>query len=190
MLVLASSSPRRRQLLEMLGIPHVVDPADVREEPEPGEPPERFATRLAREKALQVAARHAGGLVLGADTVVVLGARLLGKPASPADAARMLRELSGREHRVFTAVALARDRDLHERCDVTRVWFRQLTAEMIAAYVATGEPLDKAGAYGVQGYGAVLVERIEGDFFSVMGLPVRLVVELLELAGAPYRFTR
>ncbi len=190
MLVLASSSPRRRQLLEMLGIPHLVDPSDVSEEPESGEPPERFAERLAREKALQVAARHPGAPVLGADTVVVLGQRVLGKPISPADATRMLTELSGCEHRVVTAVALARDREVRDRCDVTRVWFRPLTAEMISAYVATGEPLDKAGAYGVQGYGAVLVERIEGDFFGVMGLPVRLVVELLESAGLPYRFTR
>ena len=190
MLVLASSSPRRRQLLEMLGIPHRVDPSDVPEVPEPGEPAERFAVRLAREKALQVAARHPGTPVLGADTVVVLGPRLLGKPGSAADAMRMLHELSGREHRVVTAVALALDREVRDGCDVTRVWFRPLTAEMIEAYVATGEPLDKAGAYGVQGYGAVLVERIEGDFFGVMGLPVRLVIELLEAAGLPYRFTR
>lgn len=174
----------------MMGLQHLVDPADVPEEPQPGEPARELATRLAREKALQVAARHPGALVLGADTVVALGERLLGKPDSPADAARMLAELSGREHQVVTAVALARGSDLQERCDVTRVWFRPITAEMIAAYVATGQPLDKAGAYGVQGYGAVLVERIEGDFFSVMGLPVRLVVELLETAGAPYRFTR
>ena len=190
MLVLASSSPRRRQLLEMLGIPHLVDPADLPEDAEPGESAEQVAVRLAREKALQVAARHPGARVLGADTVVALGTRLLGKPSSPADATRMLAELSGREHRVVTAVALACDGGVQERHDVTGVWFRPLSAEWIAAYVATGEPMDKAGAYGVQGYGAVLVERIEGDFFSVMGLPVRLVVELLELAGAPYRFTR
>lgn len=190
MLVLASSSPRRRQLLEMLGIPHQVDPSDVPEVRELGEPAERMAARLAREKALQVAVRHPGTPVLGADTIVMLGHRLLGKPASAADAARMLHQLSGREHRVVTAVALARDGDARVRCDTTRVWFRRLTADVIDAYVATGEPLDKAGAYGVQGYGAVLVERVEGDFFSVMGLPVRLVVELLEEAGLPYRFTR
>ena len=174
----------------MLGIPHLVDPSDIPEDPEPGESGEQVAARLAREKALQVAARHPGARVLGADTVVALGDRLLAKPGSPADAARMLAELSGREHRVVTAVALAYEGKVQERHDVTRVWFRPLSAEWITAYVATGEPMDKAGAYGVQGYGAVLVERIEGDFFSVMGLPVRLVVELLELAGAPYRFTR
>ncbi|MBI2401434.1 MAG: septum formation inhibitor Maf [Gemmatimonadetes bacterium] len=189
-MILASASPRRRQLLEMLGIPHRVDPSDLPEVPDSGELPERFAVRLAREKALQVAARHPGAPVLGADTVVVLGQQLMGKPASPADAARILEQLSGRDHRVVTAVALALDREVRDRCDVTRVWFRPLTTEMIEAYIATGEPLDKAGAYGVQGYGAVLVERIEGDFFSVMGLPVRLVIELLESAGLPYRFTR
>jgi septum formation protein len=189
-LILASRSPRRRQLLEMLGIAHDVDPADVPEDPAPGEAGEALAIRLAREKAVQVAARHPGELVLGADTVVALGDRLLGKPASPAEAARMLGVLSGREHRVVTAVALARDGAVAERHDVTRVWFRPLTAAAIAAYVATGESLDKAGAYGVQGYGAALVERIEGDFFGVMGLPVRLVVELLEAAGRPYRFSR
>lgn len=174
----------------MLGIPHEVDPSDVPEVRELGEPAERMAARLAREKALQVAARHPGMPVLGADTVVELGHRLLGKPASPDDAARMLSELSGREHRVVTAVALARDGDARVRCDVTRVWFRPLPPDLIEAYVATGEPLDKAGAYGVQGYGAVLVERIEGDFFSVMGLPLRLVVELLDAAGLRYRFTQ
>jgi septum formation protein len=189
-IVLASASPRRRQLLEMLGIAHRVDAPDLPEEPEPGEEPEAMAVRLAREKALRVASRHRGQPVLGADTVVVLEDRVLGKPGSPEEAERMLRWLSGREHRVITAVALARDGEVRHRCDVTRVWFRPLSAGLIADYVATGEPMDKAGAYGVQGYGAVLVERIEGDFFSVMGLPLRLVVELLEEAGMPYRFTR
>lgn len=190
MIVLASRSPRRRQLLEMLGIEHVVDPADVTERAEPGELPETLAVRLAREKALQVAARHPGRHVLGADTVVVLDRRMLGKPGSPAEAAEMLAQLSGREHRVVTAVALARDGVAEERCDVTRVWCRPLSRELIEAYVATGDPLDKAGAYGVQGYGAVLIRRIDGDFFGVMGLPVRLVIELVEAAGMPYRFTR
>jgi len=190
MLILASRSPRRRQLLEMLGITHEVDPADVPEDPAPAEAGAALAIRLARAKAVQVSGRHPGELVLGADTVVALDERLLGKPASPGEAARMLGELSGREHRVITAVALVQDGKVAERHDVTRVWFRPLTTAAIAAYVATGESLDKAGAYGVQGYGAALVERIEGDFFSVMGLPVRLVVELLEAAGRPYRFSR
>lgn len=174
----------------MLGIAFTVDPPNTPERAEPGELPEMLAVRLAREKALAVARRHPGVPVLGADTVVVLDHRVLGKPATPADAAKMLAELAGRDHRVVTAVALARDGTAEERYDATRVWFRPLTPELIAAYVATGEPMDKAGAYGVQGYGAVLVQRIEGDFFSVMGLPLRLVVELLEAAGLPYRFTR
>lgn len=174
----------------MLGIPHVVDPADIEEVQHPGESPEAFASRVAREKAEQVARRHRGHAVLGADTVVVVDSVTLGKPVSPEDAAGMLERLAGREHRVVTAVALAHEGRVHERRDVTRVWFRPLTLDDIQAYVASGEPLDKAGAYGVQGKGSVLVERIEGDFFSVMGLPVRLVVELLAAAGLRYSFTR
>jgi septum formation protein len=190
MIVLASSSPRRHQLLEMLGMVHVVDPPDINEEVVPGEPAEALAVRLAREKAATVAERHPGQVVLSADTLVVLGAEILGKPSSPSDAAAMLRRLAGNEHRVVTAVAVAKDGGVWDRCDVTRVWFRPLSEEIIEAYVATGESLDKAGSYGVQGYGAVLVDRIEGDYFGVMGLPLRLVVELLEELGLPYRFTR
>jgi septum formation protein len=191
MIILASGSPRRHQLLEMLGIPHSVDPAEVAERQEPGELPETMAVRLARLKASTALARHPDHPVLGADTVVVLDRDVLGKPTDPDDAIRMLKRLSGREHRVVTAVAMAVPGGVvHERFDVTRVWFRPLSPEWIRAYVATGEPLDKAGSYGVQGYGAVLVDRVEGDFFSVMGLPLRLVVELLQAAGQPYRFTR
>ena len=190
MIVLASASPRRHELLSMLGIPHIVDPAHVDESVKPGEAPEALARRLAREKAITVARRHSDVPALGADTIVVLGDRVLNKPESPAEAVAMLTDLAGREHTVITAVALAMAHTLWEGCDVTRVRFRPLSAEMISAYVATGEPLDKAGAYGVQGYGAALVERIEGDFFGVMGLPVRVVLQLLEDAGMPYRFTR
>lgn len=191
MIILASASPRRRLLLEMLGIPHEVVPADVPETPQPGELPESMAVRLAKEKALAVARVRPGMPVLGADTVVVVDQDLLGKPANTLDACRMLERLSGRAHRVVTAVALVGpDGSVHERYDTTQVWFRTLSPDMIEAYVATGEPLDKAGSYGVQGYGAVLVERVDGDFFSVMGLPLRLVIELLEVVGLPYRFTR
>ncbi len=189
-LVLASGSPRRHQLLEMLGIPHDVDPADLSEDALPGEPVEAVAVRLARAKARQVAARRPGRWVLAADTLVALDDRVLGKPASADEAADMLTALAGREHRVVTAVALVRGAETHERHDVTRVRFRPLSPREIRSYVATGEPLDKAGAYGVQGYGAALVERIEGDFFGVMGLPLRLVLDLLALAGRPYDFTR
>ena len=190
MIVLASRSPRRHQLLEMLGIEHVIDPADIDEDIRSGESAEELAVRLAKEKATAVAFRHPGQVVLSADTLVVLGSEILGKPSSSRDADWMIRKLAGREHRVVTAVAVAKNGELLDRCDVTRVWFRSLSDEVIQAYVATGESLDKAGSYGVQGYGAVLVERIDGDFFSVMGLPLRLVVELLEEVGAPYRFTR
>jgi septum formation protein len=189
-IVLASSSPRRHQLLDMLGIRHEIDPAHIDEEPRVGEQPESLASRLAREKARAVSARHPGRWILGADTIVVVDEDVLNKPVDPADAERMLGRLAGRDHRVITAVALARDGALHEERDITRVWFRPLTPELIRAYVATGEPLDKAGAYGVQAAGAALVERIEGDFFGVMGLPLRLVVDLLGRAGMPYNFTR
>lgn len=190
MIVLASSSPRRHLLLEMLGIAHIVDPADINEDVADGETAEVLAVRLAREKATIVAKRHPGQVVLSADTLVVLGSDILGKPSSAVDAAAMLRRLSGNEHRVVSAVAVATNDGVWDRCDVTHVWFRPLSEEIIGAYVETGESLDKAGSYGVQGYGAVLVDRIEGDYFGVMGLPLRLVVELLEEVGRPYRFTR
>lgn len=188
MIVLASGSPRRRELLDMLGLAYVIDAPRIDERHEPAELPEAFTVRLAREKALVVAARHPDALVLGADTVVVLDGEILGKPASSADAEKMLAKLAGREHRVITAVALVSDGDVEERYDVTRVWFRKLTDERIRDYVATGEPLDKAGSYAAQGFGAALIERIDGDFFTVMGFPVRLVIDLLESVGVQYRF--
>ena len=177
-------------MLAMLGIPHDVDPADVDESPLAGEAAEALAGRLAREKALTVARRRAGRWVLGADTLVVVEGEVLGKPHTGGEAEAMLGRLAGRHHDVVTAVALARDGVVHQARDMTRVWFRPLARDLIQAYVATGEPLDKAGAYGVQGYGAALVERIEGDFFGVMGLPLRLVVDLLGAAGMRYSFTR
>jgi septum formation protein len=183
-LTLASGSPRRRQLLEMLGIPLRVVPSNIPEVRRPAETPVDYVERLAREKALSVP----GGLVLGADTTVVVRDEVLEKPADPADALRMLRKLQGRTHQVVTSVALVASEAVHQATDVTSVVFRRLSDELLEAYVATGEPMDKAGAYGIQGYGAALVERIEGDFFSVMGLPVRLVLELLERAGHGYRF--
>ena len=183
-LTLASSSPRRRQLLEMLGIPVRVVPANIVEERRPVETPVDYVERLAREKALSVRGR----LVLGADTTVVLRDEVLEKPADEADALRMLRKLQGRTHQVVTSVALVSGERVHQATDVTNVAFRRLTDRFLEAYVATGEPMDKAGAYGIQGYGAALVERIEGDFFSVMGLPLRLVLGLLEEIGEPYEF--
>jgi septum formation protein len=191
MIVLASASPRRTQLLSLIGIPHQVDAAhDVDETPLPGEEPGALAGRLARAKASSVARRHPDRVVLAADTVVTLDGEVLGKPATPAEAEAMLARLGGKEHMVLTAVAVVAGGRVRERMDRTRVWFRTLTPQTISDYVATGEPMDKAGAYGLQGYGAVLVDRIEGDCFGVIGLPLRFVVELLTEAGMPYRFTR
>ena len=183
-LTLASSSPRRRQLLEMLGIPIRVMPSHIPEVRRPVETPVDYVERLAREKALSVA----GDLVLGADTTVVARDEVLEKPLDAADALRMLRKLQGRTHQVVTSIALVAGETVHQATDVTNVVFRRMDDAFLEAYVATGEPMDKAGAYGIQGYGAALVERIEGDFFSVMGLPIRLVLELLERAGRGYRF--
>ncbi len=183
-LILASASPRRKQLLEMLGIPVTVRPSSVPEVREPGEAPVAYAERLARDKARAVP----GALVLGADTTVLLEGELLEKPVDAADALRMLRRLQGRTHEVITSVALVSDGRLRQATDITRVTFRPADDEFLRAYIATGEPMDKAGAYGIQGYGAAMVERVDGDFFGVMGLPVRLVLQLLEEAGFPYRF--
>jgi septum formation protein len=183
-LVLASASPRRRQLLEMLHIPLLVSAADVLETPLPGEEPRAYTRRLARDKARAVP----GHLVLGADTTVALDEHLLEKPVDAADALRMLMMLQGRTHTVVTAICLIADGVERIAIDETRVTFRSCTEAYLRDYVATGEPLDKAGAYGIQGWGAALVERIDGDFFGVMGLPLRLVLQLLEEAGFPYRF--
>lgn len=183
-LVLASSSPRRRQLLEMLGIPIQVVPPNIPEVRRPVETPIDYVERLAREKARSVP----GSLVLGADTTVIVRDQVLEKPADSNEALAMLQKLQGRTHQVVTSVALLADGSLHQATDITNVTFRRVDDAMLEAYVATGEPMDKAGAYGIQGYGAALVERIDGDFFSVMGLPLRLVLSLLEAAGHPYRF--
>jgi septum formation protein len=168
----------------MLGIEVVVRPPHIPEVRGAGESPRRYVERLAREKAAAVP----GELVLAADTTVVVDGEVLEKPADEADALRMLERLAGRTHDVITAVALRADSRTREATDVTRVTFRPADHALLRAYVATGEPMDKAGAYGIQGYGAALVERIEGDFFGVMGLPIRLVLDLLEQAGHPYRF--
>jgi nucleoside triphosphate pyrophosphatase len=183
-LVLASGSPRRRQLLEMLGIPIEVRPSRITEIRAPGESPRAYAERLAREKAAGVT----GPLVLGADTTVVVEGEVLEKPTDALDALRMLGRLQGRTHEVITAVALKTAEGILDATDVTSVTFRPADDAFLRAYIATGEPMDKAGAYGIQGYGAALVERIDGDFFGVMGLPVRLVLDLLARAGYPYEF--
>ena len=188
-IVLASGSPRRKQLLEMLRIPFRVIVPDVDERVLPGEAADAYVTRLSRAKAEAVAYQVPGEIVLAADTTVVLDGAIFGKPESAAHAVDMLTALQGRTHDVMTAVAVARDGDLAQALDVSRVTFRAADAATLGAYVATGEPMDKAGAYAVQGLGASLIERVEGDFFGVMGLPLRLALNLLDQFGRPYRYS-
>lgn len=179
-LVLASGSPRRLQLLASIGLDCEVSPVDIDETPRPGEAPADYARRLAEEKATVAVTRHAPGrLVLAADTVVAIGEEILGKPADPADAARMLRRLSGRSHAVHTAVAASRDGATSMRLSSSEVTFRTLLNHEIDAYVATGEPLDKAGAYGIQGLAAIFVTRLCGSYSGVVGLPLCETAELL-----------
>jgi len=186
--VLASASPRRRELLNLIGIAHEVRPANIDETMRPREAPRRYAERLAREKAIAVATRDPDLITIGADTVVVINRKVLGKPADADDAARMLRMLSGREHAVITAVAVSRGRKLRSAIEEVGVKFRRLRDDEIDAYIAMGEPMDKAGAYGIQGYGATIVERIEGDYFAVMGLPLVRLVGLMRDVGVRYEF--
>lgn len=187
-MVLASASPRRRDLLTLIGIAHEVRPANIDESMRPREAPRRHAERLAREKAIAIATRDPELITIGADTVVVINRKVLGKPADAGDAVRMLRTLSGREHTVITAVAVSRGRKLRSAIEEVRVKFRRLRDDEIEAYIATGEPMDKAGAYGIQGYGATIVERIEGDYFAVMGLPLVRLVGLMRDVGVRYQF--
>ena len=175
-LILASGSPRRAELLRAAGIEFTVRVADVDEAPRADESPRAYVLRLAQAKA-QAAAR-AGELVLGADTTVVIGDEIAGKPTDAADARRMLRTLSGEWHEVLTGVCLLRDEQVRTELAVTRVQFAPLSDEEIDWYVATGEPFDKAGAYGIQGYASRFVARIEGSYSNVVGLPVQTVYQL------------
>ncbi len=186
--ILASGSPRRHELLNLVGIQHDVRPANIDETIRPRETPRRHAERLAREKASAVATRDPNLITIGADTIVVINRKVLGKPASVDQAAAMLRQLSGREHTVVTAIAVARGRKLRSAVEEVRVKFRSLRADEIDAYIATGEPMDKAGAYGIQGYGATIVECVDGDYFSVMGMSLVRLVGLLRDVGVKYRF--
>jgi len=179
-LVLASGSPRRRELLEGLGLRFTVRAADVDETPHPGEAPDAYVLRLAREKAR--AAGRPGELVLAADTTVVIEGEILGKPEDDADAGRMLRLLAGREHEVLTGVAVldALEGTGRTASDIARSAVRMapLTPEEVAWYVATGEPRDKAGAYAIQGLGALFVEAVSGNYSNVVGLPIPVVYRL------------
>ena len=187
-LVLASQSPRRRDLLHLIRLDHEVRPAHVDETQRPGEMPRVYAERLAREKAQTVAQERRDAAVIGADTIVVVDGEVLGKPRDAEDAAAMLRRLSGRAHIVDTAVAVARGARIASGVEEVEVVFRPLNEQQIARYIETGEPMDKAGAYGIQGYGATIVERIDGDFFAVMGLPLGLLVSCLDEVGLAYDF--
>jgi septum formation protein len=189
MLVLASASPRRRELLAQAGYSFTVHPAHIPEDPLPNEDPIACVTRLACEKAQAVFAELSptwekegldGQSVLAADTIVTLDNQILGKPSDPADAARMLRLLSGRTHQVITGVALISATSTQVAAETTAVTFRALSEQEIADYIATGEPMDKAGAYAIQGRAARWIPRIEGDYFNVVGLPIALVSALLE----------
>lgn len=183
-IILASNSPRRKDLLRQIGVVFTADPADVDERVLTDETPETYVERVSIDKA-RVAATRAEGIVIAADTVVVCNEMILGKPADGPDAERMLTLLSGKVHRVVTGLAVidsATGKTL-TRMSVTQVWFRNLTPVEIASYVATREPLDKAGAYGIQGKGALLVDKIEGCYFNVVGLPLSLLGDMLRDFG-------
>ena len=186
--ILASQSPRRRELLSLIGIDHEVQPADIDETPWPGEEPVAHTERLARGKAGVIAERAPDALVIAADTIVVIDGDILGKPADIPEARAMLRRLSGRTHEVCTAMAVAQGTRVESAVVRVPVRFRALDDETITRYVNTGEPMDKAGAYGIQGFGATIVEHIEGDYFAVMGLSLVTVVQLAERHGVRYEF--
>ena len=186
--ILASQSPRRTELLRVIGLAHIVRPADIDETHFSNEEPTVYAERLAREKARKLSNDNPGDVVIGADTIVVLDGAILGKPTGEQDARETLRQLSGRTHRVHTAIAVARTGEVHSAVESVDVTFLPITAADIDGYLATGEPMDKAGAYGIQGHGAILVERIAGDYFAVMGLPLSRLVRLLRDVGVDHAF--
>lgn len=184
-LILASASPRRAELLEQMGLTFRVQPADVDETVLTGESAEHYVERLSCEKARRVASQNPDCLVLGSDTSVVLDGDVLGKPASAAEAHAMLTRLSGQTHQVMTAVALAQGERCQSRLVITLVSFRLLSEPEIRAYVASGEPMDKAGSYGIQGLGGIFVRELEGSYSAVVGLPLQDTAGLLAEAGHP-----
>jgi septum formation protein len=187
-IILASQSPRRAQLLRMLGLNIETMPADIDEAYAPGEEPGIHAERLAREKAQAIAGRHPEAIVIGSDTVVAVDEEVLGKPVDRGDAVRMLLRLQGRAHEVATGVAVCHAGSVHSAVERVAVRFRSFDEAVAQAYAATDEPLDKAGAYGIQGFGSTLVEGIDGDYFAVMGLPIVRTFALLERAGFRYDY--
>lgn len=187
--ILASASPRRRELLRLVGIEHDVQPADIDESYLPGELPDAHAERLARGKA-ETIALGAGSdvLTIGSDTIVVVDGDVLGKPRDRQHAAQMLRRLSGRSHIVMTGVAVSWRGKTLSGVEQVGVTFRPLADDEIERYIDTGEPMDKAGAYGIQGFGATIVERVDGDYFAVMGLALNRLAKLLGESGLRYDF--
>ncbi|MDH5589501.1 MAG: Maf family protein [Gemmatimonadota bacterium] len=186
--VLASASPRRREILDQLGVVHEVHPAHVDETYTPGETAPEHVERLARAKAAVVAEAFSDALVIGGDTVVVRDGEVLGKPSGVEDAVSTLLSLSGRSHTVLSGLAVSRGGAVFSGISTTEVVFREFGEETARAYAATGEPLDKAGAYGIQGLGAALVREIRGDYSTVVGFPVPVFIDLLARAGTPYTF--
>ena len=183
-MILASQSPRRRELLGQMGFSFTVRPAKGEELPHPELTPAQLVEELARQKALEVSAEaEADDVVVAADTVVAIDGKVLGKPHDKAQAAEMLSALSGREHTVYTGVAVRRGETLLVEHEATFVRFRPLTQREIDLYIQTGEPMDKAGSYGIQGYGALLVEGIRGDYFNVVGLPICRLGRMLAQVG-------
>lgn len=186
MIILASKSPRRRQLLSMMGLDFTVRTADIDETMDSAQTPAHETAAVCRRKAEKIAQDTApGDVVIAADTIVVIGGKILGKPQDEEDAARMLRLLSGQTHTVYTGLCVICGAQVQTQVVASEVTFRPLSGKEIRAYIKTGEPMDKAGAYGIQGYGAMFVSHLEGDYFSVMGLPVCTLSGMLRAAGVP-----
>ncbi|OZI11302.1 septum formation inhibitor Maf [Bacillaceae bacterium SAS-127] len=182
-IILASGSPRRKELLQQIGLPFTVIVSDVDETISHPISSKETVMQLASRKAHAVAKHHEQNIVIGADTIVVLDGEILGKPKDRSDAKRMLSKLSGREHSVYTGVAIVQGKNEHVFYEETNVTFWELSSEEIDAYIDSGEPFDKAGAYGIQGIGALLVKKIDGDYFSVVGLPVASLYRQLQRFG-------
>lgn len=182
-IILASASPRRSELLTQIGVPFSVQPAHIDETPRASEAPGEYVERLAREKALAISSSLPEETVLGSDTSVVLNGAILGKPINEAEAASMLSQLSGKTHQVMTAIAVVRGEHSESHLVITDVRFRDLSQSEIAAYVATGEPMDKAGSYGIQGLGGIFVKQLKGSYSAVVGLPLQETAALLANAG-------
>jgi len=184
-IILASASPRRREILSLTGLKFRVDPGDYEEDMDSGQEPHKLARSLSLEKARSVAGKHRNALIIAADTFIVFRGRLLGKPHTAAEARRMLKMLNGREHSVLTGFTIMDTESGQKlsRSVETRVWFRKLGMKELEAYIKSKEPLDKAGAYAIQGLGAAIVKKIEGDFFNVVGLPLSELVEGLKKFG-------